>query len=87
MSEVRSIPFEGERIEWVVNQPFAGTLAKLRSTLYRLLEDGPARAQMFLIGNPLIALTMMRVHAEAGVYAPLRVMFSSDGPSKDVDYL
>jgi uncharacterized protein (DUF302 family) len=126
MNEIRSIAFEGERIEWVVNQPFARTLAKLRSTLsrpkllkmlifkrvggksklkvylnsvagesglmilgtvphgrlYRLLEDGPPRAQMFLIGNPLIALTMMRVHAEAGVYAPLRVMFSSDGPSK-----
>lgn len=51
---------------------------------YRLLGDGPPRAQMFLIGNPLIALTMMRVHAEAGVYAPLRVMFSGDGPSRTV---
>jgi Domain of unknown function DUF302 len=40
---------------------------------------GPTQAQMFLIGNPLIALTMMRVHAQAGVYAPLRVMFSGDG--------
>jgi len=35
MSEFRSIPFEGERIEWVVNQPFARTLAKLCSTLSR----------------------------------------------------
>ena len=128
MSEFRSIPFEGERIEWVVNQPFARTLAKLRSTLsrpkllkmlistrvsgksklkaylnsvagesglmilgtvphgrlYRLLEDGPPRAQMFLIGNPLIALNMMRVHVESGVYAPLRLMFSEDGPNKTV---
>jgi uncharacterized protein (DUF302 family) len=126
MSQVRSIPFEGERIEYVVNQPFGRTLAKLRSTLsrpkllkmliflrvggksklkaylnsvagdlglmilgtvphgrlYRLLEDGPPRAQMFLIGNPLIALNTMRVHAESGVYAPLGVMFSSDGPTK-----
>ena len=109
MSEFRSIPLEGERIEWIVNQPFARTLEKLRSTLsrpkllkililirvsgksklkaylnsvagelglmilgtvphgrlYRLLEDGPPRAQMFLIGNPLIALNMMRVHAES----------------------
>jgi uncharacterized protein (DUF302 family) len=128
MSEVRTIPFQGERFEWVVKQPFARTLAKLRSTLsrpkllkmlifirlggksklksylnsvagesglmilgtvphgrlYRLLEDGPTRAQMFLIGNPLIALNMMRVHAESGVYAPLRVMFSEDGPNKTV---
>jgi uncharacterized protein (DUF302 family) len=128
MGEFRSIPFEGERIEWVVNQPFARTLAKLHSTLsrpkvlkmlvfmrlggksklksylnsvagesglmilgtvqhgmlYRLLEDGPTRAQMFLIGNPLIALNMMRVHADSGVYAPLRVMFSEDGSNKTV---
>jgi uncharacterized protein (DUF302 family) len=52
--------------------------------LYRLLEDGPPRAQMFLIGNPLIALNMMRVHAESGVYAPLRLMFSEDGSNKTV---
>ena len=44
------------------------------------LLGGPAQSQMFLIGNPLIALEMMRVHAQAGVYAPLRVMFSGDGP-------
>jgi uncharacterized protein (DUF302 family) len=37
---------------------------------------GPAQAQMFLIGNPLIALRLMQVHPQAGVYAPLRVMFS-----------
>ena len=37
---------------------------------------GPPQAQMFLVGNPLIALTMMRTHPQAGVYAPLRVMFS-----------
>jgi uncharacterized protein (DUF302 family) len=41
------------------------------------LLGGPAQSQLFLIGNPLVALTMMRVHPEAGVYAPLRVMFSS----------
>ena len=39
---------------------------------------------MFLIGNPLIALNMMRVHVESGVYAPLRLMFSEDGPNKTV---
>jgi uncharacterized protein (DUF302 family) len=126
MIEPQSTPFEGERVEWAIDQPFSLTLTKLRSTLqrpkllkmlifarlagkvklksyldsiagelglmilgtvphgrlYQLLGDGPPRAQMFLIGNPLIALTMMRVHAEAGVYAPLRVMFSGDGPSR-----
>jgi hypothetical protein len=61
--------------------------ASTHGRLYRLLEDAPARTQMFLIGNPLIALNMMRVHAEAGVYAPLRVMFFSDGAKQDVDYL
>lgn len=40
------------------------------------LFGGPERAQMFLIGNPLVALGMMRQHPEAGVYAPLRVMFT-----------
>ena len=122
----RSIPFEGKRVAWAIDQPFPLTLIKLRSTLqrpkllkmlvftrlagkaklksyldsiagelglmilgtvphgrlYQLLGDGPPRAQMFLIGNPLIALTMMRLHAEAGVYAPLRVMFCGDGPAK-----
>ncbi len=40
------------------------------------LIGGPNRSGMFLIGNPLTALGLMRVHAEAGVYAPLRVMFT-----------
>jgi uncharacterized protein (DUF302 family) len=31
------------------------------------------RAIQLLIGNPLIALRMMKIHPEAGVYAPLRV--------------
>jgi uncharacterized protein (DUF302 family) len=48
--------------------------------LFNNLGDGPIEAQMFLVGNPLIALGMMRAHAEAGVYAPLRVMFSASGP-------
>jgi uncharacterized protein (DUF302 family) len=128
MTGRRSIPFEGERVEWVIDQPISVTFAKLRSVLKqpklfkmvifartggtakikrylngvagelglmilgkvphgrlnRVLEEGPPHAQMFLIGNPLIALTMMQVHAEAGVYAPLRVMFSADGPNKTV---
>lgn len=52
--------------------------------LYRLLGEGPAQAQMFLVGNPLIALTMMRFDAEAGLYAPLRVMFWASAPDKTV---
>lgn len=31
------------------------------------------KAVQLLIGNPLIALSMMKIHPEAGVYAPLRV--------------
>jgi len=45
---------------------------------------GPHQAQMFLIGNPLTALTMMRVHPEAGVYAPLRVMVSVSDLNKTI---
>lgn len=37
---------------------------------------GPQGAAMFLIGNPLTALGLMQLHPEAGVYAPLRVMFT-----------
>ncbi len=40
------------------------------------LLGGPKRARMVLIGNPLVALGMMQFHSEAGVYAPLRVMFT-----------
>ncbi len=40
------------------------------------LLGGPKRAEMFLIGNPLVALGMMQLHPVAGVYAPLRVMFT-----------
>ncbi|OIR05313.1 hypothetical protein GALL_126250 [mine drainage metagenome] len=36
---------------------------------------GPPKARMLLIGNPLTALGLMQLHPEAGVYAPLRVMF------------
>jgi uncharacterized protein (DUF302 family) len=46
------------------------------------LLGGPKRAAMFLIGNPLVALGMMQVHAEAGVYAPLRVMFTESEPGR-----
>ena len=44
-------------------------------TMFGLL-GGPKRSAMFLIGNPLTALGLMQVHPEAGVYAPLRVMFT-----------
>jgi|ERR1035437_3436735 uncharacterized protein (DUF302 family) len=42
------------------------------------------RAKLFLIGNPLVALNMMKVHPEAGVYAPLRVMFTEDELGKTI---
>lgn len=45
---------------------------------------GPTESQLFLLGNPLIALNLMRVHAEAGVYAPLRVMFVAGESSQTV---
>ena len=42
------------------------------------------RAIQLLIGNPLIALSMMKIHPEAGVYAPIRVMFSENDFGKTV---
>jgi len=42
------------------------------------------RAKQFLIGNPLLAQAMMKVHPEAGVYAPLRVMFTENELGKTV---
>jgi hypothetical protein len=46
------------------------------------LLGGPKRAQMLLIGNPLVALGMMQLRPEAGVYAPLRVMFTEASSGK-----
>lgn len=45
---------------------------------------GPRQARLFLIGNPLTALGLLRVHSEAGVYAPLRVMFHGGAPGTTV---
>jgi len=42
------------------------------------------RAKQYLIGNPLLAQAMMKVHPEAGVYAPLRVMFHENDLGKTV---
>ena len=42
------------------------------------------RAIQLLIGNPLIALNMMKIHPEVGVYAPLRMMISEDDLGKTV---
>lgn len=34
---------------------------------------------MFLIGNPLTAMSLMKVFKQARVYAPLGIMFHDDG--------
>jgi uncharacterized protein (DUF302 family) len=121
------MPFHSERVEWVIDRPFAAVLRQFSATLRKpsLLkmalfvklkriqalraylnhvggEDGlmilgsiphgsllgllggPSQARMFLVGNPLIALTMMRIHPQAGVYAPLRVMFSGDSLGRTI---
>jgi uncharacterized protein (DUF302 family) len=121
------IPFNVERIEWIIDQSYSKTMRRLHSTLkkpglFRIgfmlkfkqkdkftayinensgvlglmilgsiphglilsLSGERHRAIQLLIGNPLIALSMMKIHAEAGVYAPLRVMFSENEPGKTV---
>lgn len=50
-------------------------LGSVRHDTVLSVLGGPPRARLFLIGNPLTALGLMRLHPEAGVYAPLRVMF------------
>ena len=42
------------------------------------------RAKLFMIGNPLIAMNMMKLHPEVGVYAPLRVLFCENELGKTV---
>jgi uncharacterized protein (DUF302 family) len=121
------IPFQAERVEWVIDRPFSTVMLKFSATLRKPsplkmalfvklkriralrvylgqvggeiglmilgniphgsllgLLGGPSRARMFLVGNPLIALTMMRIHPQAGTYAPLRVMFCSDGVDRTI---
>ncbi|HEV2394012.1 MAG TPA: DUF302 domain-containing protein [Verrucomicrobiae bacterium] len=46
--------------------------------------NGPSHAQMFLIGNPLTAVGLMREFKQAGVYAPMRVMFHDDGMDRTI---
>ena len=54
-------------------------LGTIRHGLLMSTMHGPRHAQMFLIGNPLTALSLMKVFKQAGVYAPLRIMFCDDG--------
>ncbi len=52
--------------------------AKLPMGALFVLESRKMRAHQYLIGNPLIALSMMRYNIRAGLYAPLRVLVHAD---------
>ena len=121
------IPFNVERIEWIIDQSYSKTMRRLYSTIKKLslfrvglmlkfkqkdkftsyinqnggvlglmilgsiphgmllsLSGERHRAIQLLIGNPLIALSMMKTHPESGVNAPLRVMFSENDFGKTV---
>jgi len=121
------IPFNVERIEWIIDQSYSKTMRRLYSTIKKLslfrvgfmlkfkqkdkfksyinqnggvlglmilgniphgmllrLSGERHKAIQLLIGNPLIALSMMKIHPEAGVYAPIRVMFSENDFGKTV---
>lgn len=54
-------------------------LGTVRHGLVMSAMKGPKHAQMFLIGNPLTALSLMKIFKQAGVYAPMRIMFHDDG--------
>jgi uncharacterized protein (DUF302 family) len=56
-----------------------GTLLKLAGT--------PRKAKQYVIGNPLIAITMTRHDIRAGLYAPLRVLvYEADNRSTQVEF-
>lgn len=59
-------------------------LGTVRHGLLMSALNGPRHAQMFLIGNPLTAMSLMKVFKQAGVYAPLRIMFHDDGDDATV---
>jgi uncharacterized protein (DUF302 family) len=48
------------------------------------LAGTSARAKQYVVGNPLIALQMTQRDVRAGLYAPLRIYISEDGPNKSV---
>ena len=110
------IPFNNERIEWVIDQSYSKTMRRIHSILkkpilfklgfmlrFKQTEKFTAyinqntgvlglmilgsiphgmmlslsgerhRAIQLFVGNPMIALSMMKIHPEAGVYAQLRL--------------
>jgi uncharacterized protein (DUF302 family) len=47
----------------------------------------PRKAKQYILGNPLIAITMTRHDIRAGLYAPLRVLvYETDSHSTRVDF-
>ena len=59
-------------------------LGSIPQGLFLSLSGERRRAKLFMIGNPLIAMNMIKVHPEAGVYAPLRVLFCENELGKTV---
>ncbi len=51
------------------------------------LVDAPRKARQYVLGNPLIAITMTRHDIRAGLYAPLRLLvYEAEDHSTRVDY-
>ncbi len=59
-------------------------MGSLPQGLVMSLSGERHRAKLLLIGNPLIAMNMMKVHPEVGVYAPLRVLFTENEVGKTI---
>jgi uncharacterized protein (DUF302 family) len=57
-------------------------LGTIRHGLFMSALNGPKQAQMFLIGNPLTAMSLMNEFEQAAVYAPMRIMFHDDGSDR-----
>ena len=51
------------------------------------LVGAPRKAKQYVLGNPMIALTMTRHDIRAGLYAPLRIfVYETDNHSTRVEY-
>jgi len=82
---------EGES-EMAVRDHIQGTEGPLGLMIFNAIDHGVllslggkiARAKQYVVGNPLIALQMTQGDVRAGLYAPLRIYISEDGPNKSV---
>lgn len=51
------------------------------------IEGTPRKARQYVVGNPLVAVTMTRYDIRAGLYAPLRLLvYEDDGGATRVEF-